>query len=45
MGVDFDNGTGGLFTNDGWDMTTSGINNPSQGAGNVPNEPGITGFT
>ncbi|HEX3432370.1 MAG TPA: GLUG motif-containing protein [Rhizomicrobium sp.] len=28
-----------------WDMTTSGINNPSQGAGNVANDPGIKGLT
>lgn len=32
------------MSNDGWDMTTSGINNASQGAGNIPNDPGITGF-
>ena len=27
-----------------WDMTTSGITDPSQGAGNVANDPGITGL-
>jgi hypothetical protein len=28
-----------------WDMTTSGITNPGQGAGNVANDPGITGLS
>lgn len=28
-----------------WDTTTSGITNPSQGAGNTSNEPGITGLS
>ncbi len=28
-----------------WDTTTSGITDPSQGAGNMPNDPGITGLT
>jgi hypothetical protein len=28
-----------------WDLETSGINDPSKGAGNVPNDPGITGLT
>jgi len=28
-----------------WDMTTSGITDPSQGAGNVPNDPGIKGLS
>jgi hypothetical protein len=28
-----------------WDMTTSGITNLDQGAGNVANDPGITGLT
>ena len=30
---------------DYWDMDTSGINNPSQGAGNIPNDPGIVVLT
>ncbi len=34
----------GYMTNDAWDMTTSGINDPSRGAGNIANDPGITGF-
>ncbi len=33
------------ITNTYWDMDTSGINNPAQGAGNVPNDPGITGLS
>ena len=32
------------FTNDSWNMTTSGITDPTMGAGNVPSDPGITGF-
>ena len=28
-----------------WDTTTSGITNPSQGAGNISNDPGITGLS
>jgi hypothetical protein len=39
-----DTGSGGL-SSDYWDLDTSGIGNPSQGAGNVPNDPGITGLT
>lgn len=46
--------TGGLIGYDGffsirkhtyWDMTTSGITNKSQVAGNVPNDPGIKGLS
>jgi hypothetical protein len=28
-----------------WDLDTSGISDPSQGAGNIPNDPGIAGLT
>ena len=28
-----------------WDTDTSGITDPSQGAGNIANDPGITGLT
>ncbi|HSC18034.1 MAG TPA: hypothetical protein VLC74_03880 [Rhizomicrobium sp.] len=28
-----------------WDLDTSGVTDPSQGAGNIPNDPGITGLT
>ncbi len=33
------------ITNTYWDLDTSGINNPAQGAGNLENDPGITGLT
>jgi hypothetical protein len=35
----------GLITDSYWDTTTSGITNLSQGAGNISNDPGITGMT
>jgi hypothetical protein len=38
-------GSGVYFEEDYWDTTTSGITNLSQGAGNISNEPGITGLT
>ena len=28
-----------------WDLDTSGISDPGQGAGNIPNDPGITGLS
>ncbi|MGD0192810.1 MAG: hypothetical protein ABSD74_18885 [Rhizomicrobium sp.] len=37
--------SGGGITTDYWDTTTSGITNLSQGAGNIANDPGITGET
>ncbi len=37
--------TSGNFSNDGWCTTSSGITDPSQGAGNIPNDPGIASFT
>ena len=42
--VGVDDATGAM-SNDGWCTTSSGITNPSQGAGNIPNAPGITPFT
>jgi len=36
--------SGTSFSNDGWDMTTSNIKDPSKGAGNIAWYPGITGF-
>jgi len=36
---------GGVVSNVYWDTTTSGITNLSQGAGNIANDPGITGET
>jgi hypothetical protein len=32
-------------TDDYWDIDTSGVSDPSQGAGNIANDPGITGLT
>jgi hypothetical protein len=45
--VGFDQGeeNGGAITNTYWDTTTSGLINLSQGAGNIANDPGITGET
>jgi len=37
-------GTGNL-SNMYWDLDTSGISDPSKGAGDIPNDPGITGLT
>jgi hypothetical protein len=45
VGYDDHQANGGNITDDYWDMTTSGITDPSQGAGNVANDPGITGET
>jgi hypothetical protein len=33
------------ITNSYWDMNTSGISDPHQGAGNIADDPGITGLT
>jgi hypothetical protein len=38
-----DTSTANYFDNDGWNTSTSNISNCSQGAGNVPNDYGITG--
>jgi hypothetical protein len=40
----YDDSKGGL-SGDYWDTTTSGITNLSDGAGNIANDPGITGQT
>lgn len=42
--VGYDQSNGGL-SDDYWDTSTSGITNLSQGAGNIANDPGITGET
>lgn len=42
--VGYDDSSGG-YSDDYWDITTSGITNLSQGAGNIANDPGITGET
>ena len=36
---------GSTFKNSYWDLDTTGITDPSQGAGQPPNDPGITGLT
>jgi len=43
IGKDF--GGSGSMTDDYWDLDTSGVSNPSRGAGNVKNDDGITGLT
>ncbi len=42
--IGFD-GSNGALSDTYWDTTTSGITNLSQGAGNIANDPGITGET
>lgn len=34
-----------ILSADYWDLDTSGISDPSKGAGNIENDPGITGLT
>jgi len=36
---------GGFAYQTYWDLDTSGVSDPSKGAGNMPNDPGITGLT
>jgi hypothetical protein len=45
VGDDYHNGKRGNRTADYWDLDTSGIGDPSQGAGNVKNDKGVTGLT
>jgi len=40
-----DNANAGSITDSYWDTDTSGITNLGQGAGNIANDPGITGLT
>jgi hypothetical protein len=42
--VGLDGADGAAFRDDGWCTTTSGITDPSQGAGNIPNDPEIFSF-
>lgn len=35
----------GSFSSSYWDLDTSGVSDPSKGAGSPPNDPGITGLT
>jgi hypothetical protein len=41
----FDSAQGGSLQHTYWDTTSSGIADPSQGAGSPPNDPGITALT
>jgi hypothetical protein len=43
IGDDDNSGGCGCLADTYWDTTTSGITNLSQGAGNIANDPGITG--
>lgn len=43
--VGFDNSSGTNFAFNYWNLTTSGISNPGQGAGFPANDPGIKGLT
>jgi hypothetical protein len=40
-----DDSSNNLYANCYWDLSSSGISNPSQGVGSVSNNPGITGLT
>ena len=42
--VGFDGAKAGGFSMDYWDLN-KGINDPSKGAGNIPNDPGLTGLS
>ena len=43
--IGFDSSSSGSLSNNYWDTDTSAITNLSQGAGNIANDPGITGLT
>ena len=43
--VGYDGANAGSIADAYWDTDTSGITNPAQGAGNIANDPGITGLT
>jgi hypothetical protein len=43
--VGYDASQSGSLNDTYWDVDTSGITDPSQGAGNIPNDPGIMGLT
>jgi hypothetical protein len=44
IGSDLDSGDSGIVENY-WDLDTTGVSDPSQGAGNKPNDPGLTGLS
>jgi len=43
--IGYDQSNPGSLVDTYWDMTTSGIDNKTQGAGNIANDPGIKGKT
>jgi hypothetical protein len=43
--IGFDGAQSGSITDAYWDTDTSGITDPSQGAGNIANDPGVTGLS
>lgn len=43
--IGFDQSDQGAIANSYWDLETSGLSDPSKGAGNIVNDPGITGLT
>ena len=43
--IGLDDGPPGKFFANYWDLDTSGIDDPAQGIGNIPNAPGVTGLT
>lgn len=43
--IGHDSTSPGGLSNDYWDLDTSGISDPSQGAGNLADDPGITGLS
>jgi hypothetical protein len=43
--IGYDGSLSGSLDATYWDLDTSGITDPSQGAGNIANDPGITGLT
>lgn len=43
--IGIDQSTAGHISSSYWDLETSGVGDPSEGAGNVANDPGITGLS
>jgi hypothetical protein len=43
--VGYDYTVGSTYKAAYWNLDTSGVSDPAEGAGNVPNAPGITGLT
>jgi len=43
--IGYDQSHAGSLATDYWDLDTSGVADPAQGAGNIPNEPGLVGLS